>query len=345
MPRIIVPLSAALVLLVAAPAGADEVLFLNGDRLSGTILSASGGKLVIKTEAAGEVTIDLTKVSTFSADAPVRLKVGQTPPRESSISAGAPGEVQTAPVPGAAPVPIPITDIAAINPLRPAWKGSLAVNGLFTTGNSETQQIGGTARLAKRWEHDRLSMGAEYSYGRQKDPDTGDDITTVDYGNVFIKYDHFFTEKLYVYGQIKAERDGLAALNFRVTPSAGVGYQWFQGETFNLSTEAGLAWVYEDFESTGSRQFFAPRLAYAVDWTPVKPLTLYHNLEYLPAFDNLAGDYLLNIDAGLRVGVWKGFFTDFKVELRYDSDPAPGAEGRGHSLHRRRGLAVLTEGG
>jgi Protein of unknown function, DUF481 len=71
-------------------------------------------------------------------------------------------------------------------------------------------------------------------------------------------------------------------------------------------------------------QFLAPRLAYAVDWTPVKPLTLYHNLEYLPAFDHWAGDYLLNIDAGLRVGVWKGFFTDFKVELRYDADPAPG---------------------
>jgi hypothetical protein len=62
----------------AGAAAADEVLFLNGDRLTGKIISATGGKLTIKTEAAGELTVDLTKVKTFSTDEPVTLKTGDT---------------------------------------------------------------------------------------------------------------------------------------------------------------------------------------------------------------------------------------------------------------------------
>jgi hypothetical protein len=53
-------------LVVAGRAAADEILFLNGDRLSGKIVSADGGKLTIKSETAGEVTVDLAKVKTFS---------------------------------------------------------------------------------------------------------------------------------------------------------------------------------------------------------------------------------------------------------------------------------------
>ena len=54
------------------------------------------------------------------------------------------------------------------------------------------------------------------------------------------------------------------------------------------------------------------------------PLKLYHNLEYLPSFQDFGGDFLLNLDAGLRVTVWKSFFTDVRFEYRYDSTPASG---------------------
>lgn len=166
--------------LVVAPIGpvcGDEVLFLNGDRLSGKILTAAGGKLTIKTEGAGEVTADLTKVKTFSTDEPVQVGIRENPPVSSSVSAGPDRHVQT----GATPQPLAIADITAINPPPPAWTGSIALNGLLTTGNSETEQLGFRAGLSKRWPERRLTFGAEYYFGRQKDPDTGDKTTTIDY--------------------------------------------------------------------------------------------------------------------------------------------------------------------
>jgi hypothetical protein len=41
-------------LVVGGRAAADEILFLNGDRLSGKIVSADGGELTIKSETAGD---------------------------------------------------------------------------------------------------------------------------------------------------------------------------------------------------------------------------------------------------------------------------------------------------
>jgi hypothetical protein len=53
---------------------------------------------------------------------------------------------------------------------------------------------------------------------------------------------------------------------------------------------------------------------------------LVHSLEWLPALDNPINDYNLNGDAGVRAAIYREFFAEAKVELRYDSRPAPGAE-------------------
>jgi hypothetical protein len=151
----------ALLTLVAAPAVADEVIFLNGDRLTGKIISATGGKLILKTDAAGEITIDLSKVKTFSTDEPIMVKLGDKAPLPTNVGPGAEGQVQAETPPGAGAQAVPITDISAIVP-PPAWHGSLALNGLLTTGNSEAEQLGFTAALGKRWESDRLTFGATY---------------------------------------------------------------------------------------------------------------------------------------------------------------------------------------
>lgn len=318
-----------MLLLVCSPVGparGDEVLFLNGDRLTGKIVKAAGGKLTIKTEGAGDVVIDMAKVKTFSTDSPVAVEVKEQPVVSADVTAGPDRFVQTAPAPGAPPQPVAIADISAINPAPPAWTGSMALNGLATSGNSRTEQVGFRGALSKRWPDDRLTFGAEYTFGRQEDPDSGETSTTVDYAMGLAKYDHFLTRKLYGYLATKVERDGVADLDVRVAPGAGAGYQWFEGPTFNLSNETGLVWVYEKYKDSGSNSFFGPRLAYSVDWTPIQPLLLYHKLEYLPSFEDLGGDYLLNMDAGARLTVWKGLFAELRYEFRYDSTPASGRQ-------------------
>jgi hypothetical protein len=96
-------------------AAADEILFLNGDRLSGKIVGAAAGKLTIKTEGAGEVSVDLAKVKTFSTDEPITLRTGDTLLRSKVIGA-ADGTVQVIPVPGGVPQTVPLSAVIQINP-------------------------------------------------------------------------------------------------------------------------------------------------------------------------------------------------------------------------------------
>ena len=314
----------AVVVCLASPARADEVLFVNGDRLTGTITQAVGGKLTIKSDTAGEVTVDLSKVKTFSTAQPVQLHVGDKTVLSSPVSTGEDGTV-TVTLPGAAgPQVVAIKDVTKINPPPVKWTGSLAATGMFTGGNSATQTIGISASAVRRAEQDRLTFGAGYQYGRQESPSTGDKEETIDYFFLLGKYDYFFTRQLYGYAGVRIERDKIADLDLRLTPSAGVGYQWFEGPTFNLSTEAGIAWIYEDYRNAGTSDEIAGRLAYHVDWRPVSALLLFHNFEWLPAFSGPFDDYLINTDAGVRVDVIGSFFTEFKGELRRDTTPAPG---------------------
>jgi putative salt-induced outer membrane protein YdiY len=315
----------ALGLALAGPAAADEILLLNGDRLSGKIVGAAGGKLTIKTDAAGDVTVDLAKVKTFSTDEPTVFKVGDTTLR-SRAAAGADGTVQIAPVAGEPPQVVALKDVTQINPPPPKWTGSLLANGMITRGNSETTNLGASLNAVRRSEQDRITLEAGVAYGREKDRDTGIESDTVNNMFGFGKYDYFLSKKLYLYGSVRAERDEIADLDLRFTPSVGVGYQWYETPTFNLSSEAGLAWVYEDYREQGSSDHFAARLAYHVDWTPHKAVKLFHNLEWLPALDEPFDNYNLNADAGVRATIVQSFFAEAKVELRYDSTPAPGKE-------------------
>src|SRR5437870_10662032 len=94
-------LKQALIAIVAAGgmvaiARGDEVRFKNGDRLTGTITSAEGGKLKITSKVAGDVTVDLKDVDTFSTDAPAAVHLNNGTVIRDRIEAGDAGAVRSA---------------------------------------------------------------------------------------------------------------------------------------------------------------------------------------------------------------------------------------------------------
>jgi hypothetical protein len=53
---------------------ADQVVLKNGDRLTGTIVKSDGKKLVIKTEFAGEVTVQWPAIEELNSTAPLHVE-------------------------------------------------------------------------------------------------------------------------------------------------------------------------------------------------------------------------------------------------------------------------------
>ena len=329
MSKRILWLVALAVFAVPAVVRADEVIFTNGDRLTGTIKSIDGGKLKIDTKVAGVVSVDMKDVQTFSTDTPVQMRLkDKTVLRQPVAAQGAPA---TQPTTGPAQVAVgertvPVSDIKRVQ-AKQAWTGSVLVNGNLARGNTHSEDLGiaADATLGRddEFHDDRFSLTAAYNYGRQ----TVGGVTTTSADNWYgqAKYDKFFTEKWYGYGVIRYDHDRLAFLNYRLAPGVGVGYQWVESADHNFSTEAGVSYVYEDYSNDGNDDRVALRLAYHYDRKLNESVGIFHNLEWLPGFMD-PSDYNLNTDIGIRAKMTDKLFSEFKVVYQRDNTPAPGAQ-------------------
>src|SRR5262249_15598573 len=129
-----------LMVLCAAIARADEVIFNNGDRLTGKIEMMDGGKMKIKSKIAGEVTVKMEDVKTFSSDEPVTLKLEDGTVLKQKVAAAGPGEVQIQPGGPVQQQNVKLASVKKINP-QESWTGAITVGGLLTRGNSDTEQL------------------------------------------------------------------------------------------------------------------------------------------------------------------------------------------------------------
>jgi putative salt-induced outer membrane protein YdiY len=322
----------ALIVLVAPLATADEIFFKNGDRLTGQILRLEGGKLTFKSNYAGEITVNASDLESFKSEQPLDVRLEDGRAVRAKITDAPRGEVTVAPETPQSQT-LPLARVRAINP-KEGWSGSVLAGLIVTRGNANTDNANAEFNVEKRRLVDRFTAGGAYLYGRQRDPNTGLKTTTADNWNLRGKYDYFFSPRLYAYGNAKAEKDNIAHLDLRLTPGGGVGFQIVDRPDFRASAEAGLTYVYEKFDAPDSasatefrdhNEYFSGRLAYKLEKKfGGDRLTLFHNAEYLPSFQDV-GDYLVNADGGLRVGITGKLFLEYKLTLTYDAIPAPGA--------------------
>ena len=209
---------------------------------------------------------------------------------------------------------------------RAPWKGDIGLGFTATRGNSDTNTGNFDLGLKRRRPDDRLGFEANYIFSEEKSDDEEDYDTVTDRGHVAGKYDYFFTQKLYGFGQGRVGRDQVAELDSRVLLNTGLGYQWAESDDFSFLTEAGLGWQVEDFEAADQDTSSASgRAAYDLSKKLLEWLRFNHNTEYYPLLDDFA-NYFLTTKAELRAYYTEQIYSNFQVRMDYESDPPPGRE-------------------
>ncbi len=306
---------------------ADEVFFKNGDRLSGKIEQLVDGKLVFKSDLAGAVTIDISNIQTLSSDVPLKVHLNDGTVLNQKLAKAEPNWFAIEDSETLKAQEFELADVSSINPPpkpEPKWTGNISAGLTSTHGNTETDNISASVNLSKRTEKDRTQLSADYARARQKDPDTGEKMTTEDWWRTKAKYDYFFTKKLYGYLDGRYEKDAIAELDRRVIVGSGGGYQWIESEDMNFSTEAGVASLYEKFENqTDSNSEISVQAGYNFDKLLMKNVKLIHELTYYPSIEQFS-DYFLTSTAEVRANFTETMFTNFKVIFDYDATPAVG---------------------
>ena len=119
-----------------------------------------------------------------------------------------------------------------------------------------------------------------------------------------------------------------AKLDRRITPGAGLGYQWIDDSDLTFKTEAGATYVYERTTSrldrggpaSENRESLSLRLAYALTKNFSDAVKCFHNLEYLPSTKN-ADTFLLNVDVGAHIRLSTILMLELKADWRYNAKP------------------------
>ncbi len=304
---------------------ADTVVFKNGDKLSGKIVSISGGKLVIKTEVAGEVKVDFGKVSSFETAEPGKFNLNDGTTINSTASQGSAGEIK---LEGTEIMSGGVVSLGSIKSLNPpvvpevVWKGNVGIGLSSTHGNTFSERGSVSVNLNRRSQKHRSKLGGLYQIGRNKDAD-GKKMTTEESLTLDAKHDYFISEKVYSYINGRFKKDHIADLDYRIIAGMGLGYQWLDQDNMHFSTDVGLAELCEQYTTGGEKtreSELSLALGYDYDWQITEKLLFVHNLDYYPSFDDFA-DYFLHIDGELKYKISGSMFTSLKAILDYDTSP------------------------
>lgn len=306
----------------------DEILFKNGDRLTGKIDHLLDGKMVFKSNVAGDVTVNLSEIQTFSSDDAIEVNLKDNTGFKQQVLSASPGRFSIEGTEAMKAQEFAVADIVSINPPVkpvPKWTGDISAGLTSTHGNTKTETISASANMTKRTNKDRTQISADYAKGKQKGNATGADETIEDWWRAKGKYDYFFSKKNYAYVDGRYEKDAVAELDRRVIIGGGGGYQWIESADMNFSTEVGLASLYEKFDNqTDSNSELSTQIGYNFDKKLMKKTKLTHDLTYYPALDKFS-DYFLTSTLGIRTDFSSSFFATFKTIFNYDETSAIGS--------------------
>ena len=238
-------------LVVCGTVSADEVIFENGERLIGTFQKVEGKKLIFKSEIAGELSIDISKIKDIYSEKPLEivledgtLLTGKTIQREEdtfSVQEEKGEEGQTF-------VKADLYEIYPSPRPRVKWSGNISAGFKSSHGSSFSEDTNVDWSFRLRTKKQRFRQSGWLVVERSEDSD-GDEITTEENFTVLASYDYFFTKKVYGYWSERFKKDHIDDLDYRITSTWGGGYQWKETENLEFSTFAGLGYLQEKYTS------------------------------------------------------------------------------------------------
>ena len=311
-------------LLVPLSGFADEVFLKNGDHLTGTVKATKDKKLMLETSYSGVIGIALTDIQRITTDKPVSVKLDDETTLTGVLSSPDGTEMRIAADVDQETQPLAMEQIAAVSlPEIPGVKikGSSNVGLDMNRGNTDQDTYHADAESIFRWPDDRVTLGGSGDLEKSNGDKTKQQATL---GG---KYDHFLSEKWFVYSGLGFEHDKFADLTLRTTVSAGSGYQIYETDRTNLSIEAGPAYIWEDYDTSENQNYAAAHWGLRFDHYLVEAWKLQafhkHSLDW--SLED-ASAYLLKTQTGLRIPILDSLQATAQVNFDRNNSPAAGAK-------------------
>ncbi|MBU1853161.1 MAG: DUF481 domain-containing protein [Candidatus Omnitrophica bacterium] len=261
---------------------ADEVIMINDDRLTGTIVEESQEGITIETEALGTLSIN-------------RKFVKQVVREEKAVE--------------------------VVFEEDKVWEKEISIGYSKSSGNTQNRQLQSSLYANRKTAHDEFTVKGNSSYASSnKKMDTQKWSGSMRYAF------SFWEKKWYDFYKLEGDHNRFADVDYRITPSIGIGY-WFSDESdWKAMAEIGIGLEHTDFRGASEdsdeaviipRVFFEKRL--------FKQSRIREDIYIYPSLDDVE-EFRLHSET-----VFENPIND-KLSLRlsliddYDSDPANNAK-------------------
>ena len=328
----------AVIFVLSFPAGlfADQIVLKNGDRLTGNIEKSDDKTLVIKTEFAGEVTVQWPAVQEINSSAPlhVSLNNGQTVVGTVTTSDGnlavATANAGTVNQPKASVTRLrsEAEQAAYDKSLRPGllegWQGGVNVGFALTRGNSQTKNLALAFTAARKGWRDKLGLYTNSVYATNDAPGAIP-ATTANAVQGGIRYDHDFTSRLFAYVGADFQTDALQTLDLRSVFGGGLGLHAIKNDRTTLDLLGGMNYTREKYSALPSRSFAAVSVGEELTHKLGMNTLLTQKLYFFPDL-NETGEYRATFNFGTvtKISKWLGWQNAFGDI--YVTNPPAGAK-------------------
>jgi len=301
---------------------ADQVVLKNGDRLTGTIVKSDGKTLLIKTEFAGDVTVQWPAIQDITSAQPLHvvLTTGKTvvgpvtaADGNLAVNTATNGKVNVA----ASDVTALRSDAEqteyekSLHPgLLQGWKGGANVGFALTAGNSQTENLALAFTADRNTLHDDIALYANSVYSTNNAPGAVPS-TTANSIQSGARYSRNFTPRLFGYGSADFQTDALQQLNLRSVLGGGLGFHAIKTDRTTLDFLAGPNYTREDYD-TITNTFVALTLGEELTHKLGASTLLSEKFYFFPDLSD-TGEYRTSFNLGsvTKISKWLGWQNAF----------------------------------
>jgi putative salt-induced outer membrane protein len=209
------------------------------------------------------------------------------------------------------------------------WRGDATVAFSASSGTSRNTALLVKADLARLTEVDKITLAGSADYARSTTDDTSE--TTSDKFGLAGQYDRNLGPRLFAFGRLTLDRDGVTDLDLRSTVAGGMGWKLKDTQALQFSVFGGVGYTQDRYGSpqtvggeTGTRFSRANLLLGEESVHALSPTVSFkQRLELLPG---LSGDRsnLLKLTADLGVALNSTMRLSVGLVDTYDSRPPLG---------------------
>lgn len=251
---------------------ADTLICTDGEKLVGHLISATSSSVVFKSDAAGQVTVDWSKIqelhsSSAFAVLPKGLKLrgahdaSKVPQGTLSV---ADGKAAVAPANAATPQTVSVTDVAQVvsessfqnalhaRNLLQGWNGGASAGLSYTDSTQESQTYTVAVNLARAvpgesWmdQRSRTLLTFNDAYGKITQPGTPSTKTST--LHLGLEQDWYLRPRLFAFGQALLDHDYSQGLDLQQDYGGGLGLVVVKTAVQEFDAKASLDYIDQQF--------------------------------------------------------------------------------------------------